>query len=173
MLTYVGSWRCHTRNLFCNLVPHMFLSQKADGPRHGADRRVDRADRPLPTELAAFLGTGAPPVHAGVGSMPMPVPPGYSIAWVDLPFMAAGLGRWWLAGLVLLKIVYLLMRCLFGLTVLVFRGDQARDAELLVLRHENAVLRRHTDRVRYEPGDRACSPRWRGSSHAGLGQSFL
>src|ERR1035441_7997535 len=54
-----------------------------------------------------------------------------------------------------LKIVYLLMRWLFGLTVLVFRGDQARDAELLVLRHENAVLRRHTDRVRYEPGDRA------------------
>jgi putative transposase len=56
---------------------------------------------------------------------------------------------------VLLKIVYLLMRWLFGLTVLVFRGDQARDAELLVLRHENAVLRRHTGRVRYEPGDRA------------------
>ncbi len=55
----------------------------------------------------------------------------------------------------LLKIVYLLMRWLFGLTMLVFRGDRARDAELLVLRHENAVLRRHTDRVRYEPGDRA------------------
>ena len=60
-----------------------------------------------------------------------------------------------MAGWVLLKIVYLLMRWLFGLTVLVFRGDQARDAELLVLRHENAVLRRQTDRVRYEPGDRA------------------
>jgi hypothetical protein len=84
-----------------------------------------------------------------------PVPPGYSIAWVDLPFMAAGLGRWWLAGWVLLKIVYLLMRWLFGLTVLVFRGHQAKDAELLVLRHENAVLRRHTDQMRYEPGDRA------------------
>jgi hypothetical protein len=69
---------------------------------------------------------------------------------------AAGQGRWWLADRVLLKIVYLLMRWLFGLTVLVFRGDQARDAELLVLRHENAVLRRHTGRVRYEPGDRAC-----------------
>jgi hypothetical protein len=55
----------------------------------------------------------------------------------------------------LLKIVYLLMRWLFGLTVLVFRGDQARDAELLVLRHENAVLRRHAGRVRYEPADRA------------------
>jgi putative transposase len=56
---------------------------------------------------------------------------------------------------VLLKIVYLLMRWLFGLTVLVFRGDEARDAELLALRHENAVLRRHAGRVRYEPADRA------------------
>jgi transposase len=56
---------------------------------------------------------------------------------------------------VLLKIVYLLMRWLFGLIVLVFRGDEARDAELLALRHENAVLRRHAGRVRYEPADRA------------------
>ena len=55
----------------------------------------------------------------------------------------------------LLKIVYLLMRCLLSLAVLAFRGNQARDAELLVLRHENAVLRRHTGRVRYEPADRA------------------
>jgi putative transposase len=59
-----------------------------------------------------------------------------------------------LAGRVL-KVVYLLMRWLFGLTVLVFRGDEAKDAELLVLRHENAVLRRHAGRVRYEPADRA------------------
>ena len=41
-----------------------------------------------------------------------------------------------------------------GLAVLVFRGDRAKDAELLVLRHENAVLRLDARRVRYEPGDR-------------------
>ena len=54
----------------------------------------------------------------------------------------------------LLKIVYLLVRWLLSLAVLVFRGDRTRDAELLVLRHENAVLRRHVGRVRYEPADR-------------------
>ena len=54
----------------------------------------------------------------------------------------------------LLKIACLLMRWLFGLTVLVFRGDRAKNAELLVLRHENAVLRRNAGRVRYEPADR-------------------
>jgi hypothetical protein len=55
---------------------------------------------------------------------------------------------------VLLKIVYLLTRRVLGLAVLVFRGDRAKDAELVVLRHENAVLRRHAGRVRYEPADR-------------------
>lgn len=60
-----------------------------------------------------------------------------------------------MASRVPLKIAYLLMRWLFGLVVLVFRGDQAKDAELLVLRHENAVPRRTAGRVRYEPADRA------------------
>jgi transposase len=56
---------------------------------------------------------------------------------------------------VLLKIVYMLTCRVLGLAVLMFRGDRAKDAELLVLRHENAVLRRHVGRVRYEPADRA------------------
>jgi putative transposase len=59
-----------------------------------------------------------------------------------------------LAGRVLLKIVHLLVSRILGLAVLVFRTDLAKDAELLALRHENAVLRRHVGRVRYEPADR-------------------
>ena len=73
---------------------------------------------------------------------------------VDLLVSSARLVRRWLAGQVLLKIVSLLMRWLFSLAVLVSSGDPARNAELLVLRHENAVLRRNAGRVRYEPADR-------------------
>jgi putative transposase len=61
----------------------------------------------------------------------------------------------WLAWRVLLKITYLLTCRVLSLAVLVFRGDRAKDGELLVLRHENAILRRHVGRVRYEPADRA------------------
>jgi putative transposase len=59
-----------------------------------------------------------------------------------------------LAGRVLLKIVYLLVRRIVSLAILVFRDDMAKDAELLVLRHENTVLRRRAGRIRYEPADR-------------------
>ena len=70
-------------------------------------------------------------------------------------FSPAGVTCCWLACRVLLKIVYVLMCRVLSLAVLVFRGDRAKTAELLVLRHENAVLRRHAGRVRYEPADRA------------------
>jgi hypothetical protein len=69
----------------------------------------------------------------------------------------------------LLKIVYLLVRRVLGVAVLVFSKDLAKDAELLVLRHENTVLRRHAGRVRYEPADRCGSPRWHGSYPACAG----
>src|SRR5712664_3605061 len=68
----------------------------------------------------------------------------------------------------LLKIIYTLTCQVLGLAVLVFRGDRAKDAELLVLRHENAVLRRHAGRVRYEPTTGCGSPRWHGQAGRGL-----
>jgi putative transposase len=56
---------------------------------------------------------------------------------------------------VLLKIVYMLACRILGLIVVLARGDRAVAAEVVVLRHENAVLRRHAGRVRYEQADRA------------------
>ena len=50
--------------------------------------------------------------------------------------------------------VYLLVRCLLGCLMVLARGEVSKNAELLVLRHENAVLRRQAGRVRYQPGDR-------------------
>jgi putative transposase len=58
-----------------------------------------------------------------------------------------------------LQIAYLLMRWLFELVGLMFRADRAKDAELLVLRHENSVLRRNAGRIRYEPTDRGVARR--------------
>jgi hypothetical protein len=50
--------------------------------------------------------------------------------------------------------VYLLVRCLLGCLMVLARREVSKDAELLVLRHENAVLRRQIGRVGYEPTDR-------------------
>jgi transposase len=56
--------------------------------------------------------------------------------------------------MLLLWILYRLVRCLLGLTTVLIRRDLSKDAELLVLRHENAVLRRQVARVHYTPADR-------------------
>ena len=55
----------------------------------------------------------------------------------------------------LFSILYQLVRCLLGLAVVLVRRDLSKDVELLVLRHENAVLRRQIARAHYTPADRA------------------
>ena len=54
----------------------------------------------------------------------------------------------------LCSVVYLLVRRLLGCLMVLARGEVSKDAELLVLRHQNAVLRRQISRVRSQPGDR-------------------
>jgi putative transposase len=57
-------------------------------------------------------------------------------------------------GRVLLSIAYATVRTMLGLVILRARDDAAKDVELLVLRHEVAVLRRQVNRPRLEPQDR-------------------
>ena len=54
----------------------------------------------------------------------------------------------------IISVACLLVRCLLGCLMALARGEVPKDVELLVLRHENAVLRRQIGRVRYQPGDR-------------------
>ena len=54
----------------------------------------------------------------------------------------------------IISVVYLLVCCLLGCLTVLTRQQVSKDAELLLLRHENTVLRRQIGRVRYEPGDR-------------------
>ena len=55
----------------------------------------------------------------------------------------------------LLSLVYRLLKCLLGLLAVLARSDLSKDAELLVLRHENQVLRRQLrGRLRWDHADR-------------------
>ncbi|MFF3468308.1 hypothetical protein [Streptomyces sp. NPDC002619] len=53
-----------------------------------------------------------------------------------------------------LSVVSTLVRNLIMVPTAVLRSRVAKDAEVMALRHENAVLRRQIARVRYEPADR-------------------
>jgi hypothetical protein len=47
---------------------------------------------------------------------------------------------------VLLSLAYRLVTCLFGRLAVLVRSDLSKDAEVLVLRHANQVLRRQLSR---------------------------
>jgi hypothetical protein len=56
---------------------------------------------------------------------------------------------------VLPRLAYLTLCRSIQLLALLARGDAAKDLEILVLRHQLAVLHRHVARLRLEPADRA------------------
>jgi hypothetical protein len=50
--------------------------------------------------------------------------------------------------------LYLIARSLLACFKVLAQCEVSKDAELLVLRHENAVLRQQISRIRYQPADR-------------------
>jgi len=79
---------------------------------------------------------------------------GFSILWGSITGSGLGGQPGWDHRWVIVSVVYLLVRRLLGCLMVLARGEASKDAELLVLRHENAVLRRQISRIRYHPADR-------------------
>jgi len=54
-----------------------------------------------------------------------------------------------------LSLIYTAMRRILDLIVLIASGDRSKEIEILVLRHQVAVLRRQVTRPELRPADRA------------------
>jgi hypothetical protein len=76
----------------------------------------------------------------------------------------------------IVSLLYRATRALLSVPAVLLRRDTANEAELLVLRHENAVLRRQLHSpIRYEPADRfwlaALSSQYRATAGAASSRS--
>jgi hypothetical protein len=102
------------------------------------------------SEVLPVQGLGEPPgVRASVGDGNKA--PGRVLCRSP----ADGLTCWLRSALVLIRLVYLFVVRVLGWLALLAGSDDAKDVEILVLRHEVAVLRRQVARQRPDWADHA------------------
>ena len=77
---------------------------------------------------------------------------------------------WQDSGLVTVRILYRMFVCFAGWTALLARSSASKDAELLVLRHEYAVLRRQHPKPSLDGRTGRCWPRWPGCCPGNCGR---
>ena len=73
--------------------------------------------------------------------------------------LTSDLQRLGMIAVVSLRLLYLIFLQVFGFVMLLGRTASSKDVELLVLRHEVAVLRRRNPKPRLDRADRACGCR--------------
>jgi hypothetical protein len=69
------------------------------------------------------------------------------------------------------RFAYLAVLRVFGWLALLARSDRAKDAEILILRHQVAVLQRQVKIPRLSWADRRSWPRWHGCCPAVISAS--
>src|SRR5205814_5250515 len=88
----------------------------------------------------------------GATSLGAETRPGLSARLAGRTAVASGSRLWRLP--LRVSLLYLVVCRLLALLVLLARGDRSKELEILVLRHELAILRRRVGRPRFESSDR-------------------
>lgn len=76
----------------------------------------------------------------------------YSVRPVGRGFSVVSSGAAWQDRVVILSLLYVIVRQILAVVVLLVRRDVSKEVELLVLRHENAALRRSVPRIPVRAG---------------------
>jgi hypothetical protein len=132
-------------------------------PWPGAQRERDPAALWAASERCwtGYSGRGVPEVGRG-GDQRLPLDGGLRCAVACSPSLAEVRVVW--------SFVYLALRRSLELVLLCFRSAEAKEVEILVLRHELAVLRRQHPRPRLQPPTERCLQRGAGCSHGRAGR---